>query len=137
MLLLHIESSSYICDSLRHLHRRLPLRILNNIAHESSTQQYRRLVQVVVLVAQRSHAASLEDQTWVVRNVLTDPTSCERSQEVSVCDYQHIKGLLYATLGLADRVSVETAADVGDDGVAARGDLGWGSGGWMLALVED
>jgi hypothetical protein len=59
--------------SLRDLHRRLPLRILNHITHECTTQQNRRLVQIVVLVAQRSHTTGLEDQTRVVRNVLADP----------------------------------------------------------------
>ena len=65
--------------SLRDLHRRLPLRILNNVTHERSTQQNRRLVQIVVLVAQRSHTTGFKNQTRVVRNVLANPTSREGS----------------------------------------------------------
>jgi hypothetical protein len=88
----------------------------------------------VVLVAQRSHTTSFEDQTRVVRDVLADPAAGKGSQEVPVCDYQHIEGLRYAAFGFTDCVGVEAAADVGDDGVATGGDVGGRSGGWMLVV---
>jgi len=80
-----------------------------------------------MLVAQRPHASGFQDQTRVVRDVLANPTARERPQEVAVGHDQHVKGLGHAALGLADGVLVEALADVGDDGVAAGGDVGGGS----------
>jgi len=66
----------------------LPSRIfhsfLNNITHERSTQQNSRLVQVMMLIAQRPHASGLEDQTRVIGDVLANPAARESPQEVTV-----------------------------------------------------
>ena len=116
----------------------LPLRILhsllNNITHKRSAQQNRRLVQVVMLITQRPHSSSFEDQARVVRDILANPAARERSQEVAVGDDQHVERLVHATLGLANGVLVEALADVGDDGVAAGGDVGGGSVGQPLVF---
>lgn len=118
----------------------LPLRVLHslldNITHERSAQQNRWLVQIVMLIAQRPYASGFQDQTRIIRNVLVDPPAGESSQEVAVGDDQHVEGLVHAALGLADGVLVEALADVGDDGVAAGGDVGGGSGGgerWLAS----
>jgi hypothetical protein len=116
----------------------LPLRILhsllNNITHKRSAQQNRRLIQIVMLITQRPHSSSFEDQARVVRDILANPAARERSQEVAVGDDQHVERLVHATLGLANGVLVEALADVGDDGVAAGGDVGGGSVGQSLVF---
>jgi hypothetical protein len=108
--------------------------LLNNITHKRSAQQNRRLVQIVMLITQRPHSSSFEDQTRVVRDILANPAACEGSQEVAVGDDQHVEGLVHAAFGLADGVLVEALADVGDDGVAAGGDVGGGSGRERVSL---
>lgn len=114
------------------LNRRLPLRVLHHVTHERASQQNRRLIQTVMLVAKRAHSAGLKDQTRVVCDVLVDPAACESSQEVAVGYDQHVEGLGHAAFGLSDGVGVEALADVGDDGVTAGGDVGGGSGGVLV-----
>jgi hypothetical protein len=87
-----------------------------------------------MLITQRPHSSSFEDQARVVRDILANPAARERSQEVAVGDDQHVEGLVHATLGLANGVLVEALADVGDDGVAAGGDVGGGSVGQPLVF---
>ena len=114
------------------LHRRLSLCILHNITHKRASQQNRRFIQIVMLVAQCSHSTSFKDQRRVVCDIRADPATCECSQEVTVGDNKYVEGFGHAALGLSDRVGVEALADVGDDGVAASGDVGGGSGGVLL-----
>lgn len=123
-------------DPPSNLHRRLPLRIFHHITHERASQQDCRLLQTVMLVAQRSHSASFKNQARIVRNVLANPATGECSQEVAVSNDQDVEGLGDAAFGLSDRVGVEALADVGDDGVTAGGDVGGGSGGWLDQLCN-
>lgn len=101
--------------------RRIPHSLLNNVTHERPSQQNRRLVQTMMLIAQRPHPASFQDQTRVIRDVLPDPAGGEGPQDVAVGYYQDVEGLTHTAFGFADGVRVEAGADVGDDGVAAAG----------------
>jgi hypothetical protein len=57
-ILIIVSRWQYIpCNLFRSLDGSLALRIFHNITHERTTQQDRRLVQVVVFVAQCSHTA--------------------------------------------------------------------------------
>jgi hypothetical protein len=87
-----------------------------------------------MLITQRPHSSGFEYQTRVICDVLPNPAARKRSQEVAVRYNQHVKGLVHAAFGLADGMFVEALADVGDDGVAAGGDVGWGSRGMELVL---
>jgi hypothetical protein len=128
----HQISSEQQSSTIKSTYLLLPLRVfdslLNNITHERATQQDRRLVQIMMLIAQRSHSSSFQDQTRVIRDVLANPAARERSQEVTVGYDQHVEGLVHAAFRLADGVLVEALAYVVDNGVAASGDVGGGSG---------
>jgi hypothetical protein len=80
-----------------------------------------------MLIAQRPHSSSFEDQTGVIRDILANPAARESSQKVAVGYDQHIEWLVHAAFGLANGVFVEALANVGDDGVAAGGYVGGGS----------
>lgn len=55
------------------------LDLLNHIAHKRASKQDRRLVQIMVLVAQRAYPARFEDQTRVIRDVPPYPSPCQRA----------------------------------------------------------
>lgn len=79
----------------------------------------------MVLIAQCANTARFEDQARVVRDVLADPPSRQRSKNMSVGDYEDIVGLLDAAFGLANRVLVVAFPQVGDESIETFGDLLW------------
>lgn len=89
-----------------------------------------------MLVAQRPHTSCLEDQTRIVRDVGADPARRESAQEVSVRYDEHVEGRAHAAFRLPDGGRVVGFADGGDQGVAAGGYVGWGSGRGVLEIGE-
>lgn len=103
----------------------LLLHLLNHIAHESASKQYRRLIELVVLVTQCTYTAGLQDQTRVIRNVLVYPPAREGSQDVTMSDYQHVVWLLNRALGLTNCMCMKSFPDVRYESIAARCYVCW------------
>ena len=81
----------------------------------------------MMIVAQRSNTTSLEQQRWIGSDIVADPATRERTEDMAVGDDEHVVGLLDRALGSADGVGVEALADFGDEFVETVGDLLGGS----------
>ena len=78
----------------------------------------------MVLITQRPHSARIQNQTRIIRNVLRDPPSRERTQDMPVRDNEDIVGFFHGAFRFANGVAVEAGPDIRYQGVEAGGDLG-------------
>lgn len=71
-----------------------------------------------------------------MRDVGADPARRESAQEVPVRHDEHVEGRAHAAFRLPDGGRMVGFADRGDQGVAAAGYVGWGSGRGVLEIGE-